>query len=167
MTKKHILKRTAIVLSVCLIIIQFFRQEKNSNATVTDKDITKTSAAPPNVQAILARSCYDCHSNNTVYPWYANFQPVAWWLADHINEGKRELNFSTFTTRKIAVQNHKLDEIIKNVKEGEMPLNSYTWIHSDARLTDEQRGIITNWAQSLMDTIKAHYPADSLVLKRR
>ncbi|MEI6410062.1 MAG: heme-binding domain-containing protein [Bacteroidota bacterium] len=163
--KKYV-KNILIGLLVILVIIQFIKPAKNQSNDQTHHISTKYPV-PENVEAILKVACYDCHSNNTVYPWYANFQPVAWWLADHINEGKRELNFSTFTTRKIAVQNHKLDEIIKNVKEGEMPLNSYTWIHSDARLTDEQRGIITNWAQSLMDTIKAHYPADSLVLKRR
>ncbi|MFM8485102.1 MAG: heme-binding domain-containing protein, partial [Bacteroidota bacterium] len=91
-------------------------------------------AVPENVMAVLKPACYDCHSNQTRYPWYAGIQPVAWWLAEHVNDGKRHLNFDEFTTRKIAVQNHKLEEIIEMVKEEEMPLGSYTWTHADARL---------------------------------
>jgi signal recognition particle subunit SEC65 len=159
-------KKILIGLLAILVIIQFFRPAKNDSNDQANSIDTKYPV-PENVATILKSACYDCHSNNTVYPWYANFQPVAWWLADHVNEGKRELNFSNFTSRKIAVQNHKLEEIIENVKEGEMPLNSYTWIHRDAALTQEQRVMITNWAQSLMDTLKANYPADSLILKRR
>ena len=94
-------------------------------------------------------------------------QPIASWLAWHVNDGKRHLNFSEFTNRRVAIQNHKFEEIIENLKEGEMPLNSYTWTHKDARLSDEQKQLITAWAQSNMDTLKAHYPVDSLVLRRR
>jgi hypothetical protein len=111
--------------------------------------------------------CNDCHSNLTRYPWYANIQPIASWLANHVNEGKRELNFSEFTKRKIAVQNHKFEEIIEMVKEGKMPLGSYTWVHRDAALTEAQKQTLTQWAQACMDTLQAQYPADSLVLKRK
>ncbi|HLP96444.1 MAG TPA: heme-binding domain-containing protein, partial [Saprospiraceae bacterium] len=119
------------------------------------------------VNTILEVACNDCHSNLTRYPWYANIQPVASWLANHVDEGKRELNFSTFTTRKVAVQNHKFEEIIEMVNEGEMPLGSYTWTHRDAVLSDAQKKLLVEWAQSCMDTLKANYPADSLILKRR
>jgi predicted GTPase len=84
-----------------------------------------------------------------------------------VEEGKRKLNFSEFTKRRVAVQNHKFEEIIEVVKEGEMPMKSYTWTHRDAVLTDAQRTLITNWAQAMMDTLQAQYPADSLVLKRK
>ena len=149
-----------------LIIIQFFHPERNESGNAPG-DITGKYSVPDEVMAVLKPACYDCHSNQTRYPWYANLQPLAWWLADHVNDGKRHLNFDEFTTRKIAVQNHKLEEIIEMVKEEEMPLGSYTWTHADARLSDEQRELITNWAQSAMDGLKAQYPADSLVLRRK
>lgn len=159
-------KTILIGLAVVLVLIQFIRPARNQSNDQTNHISTKYPV-PAEVESILKTACYDCHSNNTVYPWYANVQPVAWWLADHVNEGKRELNFSNFTTRRIAVQNHKLEEMIEQVKEGEMPLGSYTWVHRDAALSQEQKMLLTGWAQSLMDTIRAHYPADSLVLRRK
>jgi NADPH-dependent ferric siderophore reductase len=92
---------------------------------------------------------------------------VASWLADHVDEAKRELNFSAFTTRRVAVQNKKFKEIIEQVKESEMPLSSYTWIHGDAKLSEQQRQTLVAWAQMNMDSLAARYPADSLVLKRK
>jgi hypothetical protein len=89
-------------------------------------------------------------------------QPVDWWLTNHINEGKRELNFDEFATYNLRRQYHKLDEVMKTVKEEEMPLNSYTWIHKDARLSTDQKNILINWADSLRATMKAQYPIDSL-----
>ena len=121
------------------------------------------------MSTILNGACNDCHSNKTEYPWYANVQPVAWWLAGHVNDGKRHLNFSAFTNRPLAYQNHKFEEIVEMVKEKEMPLPSYTWmgLHPDANLTDEDRNEIINWAGAQMDTLKKNYPPDSLVMRRR
>lgn len=85
-----------------------------------------------------------------------------------MNDGKKHFNASKFTSLKIAVQNHKFEEIVEMVEEKEMPLKSYTWmgLHSNANLSDAQRQTLTNWAKAQMDTLKAHYPADSLILKR-
>lgn len=161
-------KKILLGLLAAFVIIQFFPIEKNQ----TDDElysITKKYDVPENVAAILKVACNDCHSNHTDYPWYSKIQPVAWWLADHVKEGKRELNFSNFITRPVAVQNKKFDEIAKEVEEKEMPLASYTnfGLHSEAKLSDEQRKIIVNWAHAQMDSLKAQYPADSLVLKRK
>lgn len=163
---KKYLKYLLIALGVILVVIQFIHPARNQSNDNTNS-ITTRYAVPEPVMAVLKTSCFDCHSNNTVYPWYANIQPVAWLLADHINDGKRHLNFSEFTKRKIAVQNHKLEEVIEEVKEGEMPLYSYTWIHKDAILTQAQKDLLISWAQTTMDGIKAQYPADSLMLKRK
>jgi Haem-binding domain len=105
----------------------------------------------------------------TEYPWYANIQPVAWWLNHHVTDGKRHANYSTFAQLPIAVQNHKLEETIEMIEEKEMPLASYTYfgLHKEANLTDEQRQILIRWAKAQMDSLKAHYPADSLVMKRK
>jgi hypothetical protein len=147
------IKKIAYALLVALIIIQFFKPERNLSTTKSANDITNKYAVPASVQEILKTSCFDCHSNNTVYPWYANIQPVAWWLADHVNEGKRELNFSEFLTYSPKKAHHKLEEVNDMVKEGEMPLQSYTIIHQNAKLNEAQKLEIATWADGLMKEI--------------
>jgi len=162
------LRKILIALGILLIAIQFFRPEKNLSNDQTF-DISKNYPVPENVRKTLEVACNDCHSNQTKYPWYAEIQPVAWWLNSHVTDGKRHLNFSDFTRRRIAVQNHKFEETIEVIKENEMPLDSYTWmgLHHEANLTDKQRQELVNWAQEQMDSLKAKYPADSLIMKRR
>ncbi len=121
-------------------------------------DISTVVTVPDDVHNILKTSCYDCHSNNTYYPWYANIQPVGWWLKNHIDEGKKHLNLQDFSTLqpkpggrfKTAreLQDHKLEEIEEMVSEDEMPLKSYTLIHRDAVLDDTQRKLITDWVSA-------------------
>lgn len=163
---KKILKRTLLVLLFAFIIIQFFRPAKNKAEGISKNDISTVYPLPENVQSILKTSCYDCHSNNTVYPWYAEVQPVAWWLDSHIQDGKKDLNFSEFASYRIRRQYKKLEEINELVKKNEMPLDSYLWIHKDAILSDQQKLVLASWVQSVRDTIKATYPADSLVRKK-
>lgn len=161
------MKKIATIVAVLLIVIQFFKPERNLSDDQSHHISTKYEY-PEEIAAISKAACDDCHSNKTNYPWYANVQPAAWWLSHHVNDGKKHLNFSEFTKRRIAVQNHKLEEIVEMVEAGEMPLKSYTWfgLHPDAKLTAEQKARLVSWAKAQMDTIKAHYPADSLVLKR-
>jgi len=161
-------KKILIVLVVVIIVIQFIRPDKNDSNDQTYAVTTKYDM-PAEVDEILAVSCYDCHSNKTEYPWYSNVQPVAWWLNNHITDGKRHLNFSEFTNRPIAIQNHKLEETVEMVEKKEMPLESYTYLglHSEANLSDEQRELIINWAKGQMAYLKANYPVDSLVIRRR
>jgi len=162
---KRTLKRILIVLLVAFIIIQFIRPAKNISSTPSANDISTKYKVPEDVKNILRTSCYDCHSNNTIYPWYAKVQPVAWWLDDHIKEGKRELNFSEFTSYSIRRQYSKLGEINDQVKKNEMPITSYLIIHRYAKLNDQQKSSIVAWATFLRDSIKANYPADSLKRK--
>ena len=159
------IKKILIGLLVVLVALQAFRPEKNLSGDAS-KDISTLYPVPQDVQAILDRSCADCHTNKTNYPWYAEIQPVAWWLNDHVVDGKKHFNLNNFGNLRLAIQNHKLEECIEQVKEGEMPLESYTLIHTDAKLSENDKALITNWAQGIMDTMKARYPADSLVLKR-
>ena len=163
---KKILKRTFQILLVVFIIIQFIHPAKNKAEGLSKNDISKIYPVPENVQIILKTSCYDCHSNNTVYPWYAKIQPVDWWLDNHIQDGKRELNFSEFATYRIGRQYRKLDEVNKEVKEDGMPLDNYLWIHKYAKLNYQQKLTLANWVVSVRDSIKANYPADSLVRKK-
>jgi hypothetical protein len=159
-------KKILLVLLVVLVIIQFFRPKKNISTTNSTNDITTIATVPGDVQTILNKACYDCHSNNTRYPWYAEIQPVAWWLNDHVQDGKKHLNYSDFASYPLRKQYKKLDETIEMVKEGEMPLSSYTLIHKDADLTADERGKLTTWASSVMDNMKAKYPIDSLIKKK-
>ena len=163
---KKILKRTFQILLLVFVAIQFIRPAKNKSEGISSNDISKIYPVPENVQTILKTSCYDCHSNNTVYPWYANIQPVAWWLNDHIQEGKKELNFSEFASYRIGRQYRKLDDVNKEVKEDAMPLDNYLWLHKYAKLNDRQKLALANWVVSVRDSIKANYPADSLVRKK-
>jgi hypothetical protein len=159
-------KKIGWALLILLIGLQFYRPAKNNSADSAN-DISTKYEVPENVMSILKPACLDCHSNQTRYPWYAEIQPVGIWLAQHVKEGKKHLNFSEFTHRKIAYQNHKFEEIMEVLKEKEMPLASYTWTHKDAILSDEQREVLTAWASANMDSLKAQYPADSLVMRRK
>ncbi|RFS15943.1 heme-binding domain-containing protein [Emticicia sp. C21] len=161
-------KKTLLGLGIVLILMQFIRPEKNESNDKTH-DISTKYTIPANVNHLLEVACNDCHSNKTTYPWYSEIQPEASWLNAHVNGGKYHLNFSTFTLLPIAIQNHKFEEIIEMIEDKEMPLPSYTYLgmHKEANLSDEERKAIIDWAKAQMDTLKASYPADSLVLKRR
>jgi len=164
---KKIVKNIALIFLVLLLLIQFYpRASKNNNSSAFN-DITKVHSIPSDVQDIIKTSCYDCHSNNTVYPWYSYIQPVSWWLNDHIVEAKKELNFSEFANYTLARQYRKLEEINKEVKEGEMPLQSYTIIHGNTKLSTEQKLSITSWTDMLRDSMQKNYPADSLIRKKK
>jgi hypothetical protein len=163
------LKKIIIGLIVlAFIIIQFIRPERNLSNDMS-YDISVKYPIPADVATILKEACYDCHSNLTEYPWYFHIQPVAWWMNGHIVNGRQHLNFSDYTRFPVAVQYRRFNGIIEHVEEKEMPIPSYTWLgmHKDANLTDNQREILINWAKVQMDTLKATYPADSLVMRRR
>ncbi len=149
------IKKIAFVLLAGLVIIQFFRPERNISTAATPNDIGNKYAVPSNVQEILRTSCYDCHSNNTVYPWYANIQPVTWWLQDHVKEGKKELNFNEFLSYAPKKAHHKLEEVVEQLEKDEMPLKSYTVIHRNAIVDAEKEKIISDWAKGLMAEIAA------------
>ena len=161
------IKKILIVFVVAFVVIQFFRPQKNIAAGEQVNHISKLYNVPDNVKTILAKACADCHSNNTNYPWYNNIQPVAWWLNKHVIDGKRHFNIDEFASYRIAKQYKKMKECVDELKEGEMPLTSYTIIHRDAVLTDTEKQTFINWCTSIRDSIKAKYPADSLVMPKR
>ena len=161
------LKKTLLVLLAVLVIIQFIHPRKNKAEGPQSNYIGNTFAVPEDVKTILAKACNDCHSNNTRYPWYASLQPVHWWMNGHINDGKRGINFDNYTNRPLRFQYHKMEDVVEQLKDGKMPLNSYTWIHKAAKLTAEEKAKITGWAESVMDTMKARYPIDSLIRKKK
>ena len=155
-------RKILLTLIAIIIIIQFIRPSKNKSAEVSANDISRHYAVPANVDDIFKRSCNDCHTNNTSYPWYTNIQPVGWWMQWHVNEGKSHLNLSEFATYAPKRQHHKLEETIEMVKEGEMPLDSYLWMHRNATLSKEDQATVVNWADALMKEIalKNNLPAE-------
>ena len=147
------MKKILYALLILLVIIQFFRPEKNINAGPFANDITTKYPVPAPVADVLKTACYDCHSNNTAYPWYNNLQPVAWWLKNHVDEGKREINFNEFASYEPKKARRKLHEVAEQVEKGEMPLESYTLIHKNAILNEGQKKLVADWAKSLRDSI--------------
>lgn len=146
-------KKIAVGLLVVLIGLQFVRPQKNESAEASPNAIQTKFEVSPQVLNMLQTSCYDCHSNNTIYPWYTNIQPIGLWMQDHVNEGKDELNFSEFTSYSPKRADHKMKEVIEVLQENEMPLSSYTLIHGNAKLSDEQKLALISWAKSIRTQI--------------
>lgn len=160
------IKKIFLLLLAALVIIQFIHPKKNQAAGEQPNSLASVFTVPDNVNQILQKACNDCHSNNTHYPWYSKLQPVDWWMTNHVNDGKKHLNLDEYSNRSLRYQYHKLEEIAEQVKSGEMPLESYTWMHKDAKLTDSEKDILISWADALRDTMKARYPVDSLLRKK-
>lgn len=162
-----VFRKIFLGLVILFIALQFFRPKKNISTEVSVNKISTLYAVPVEVNTILKKACNDCHSDNTTYPWYNNFQPVAWWLNNHVNDGKRHLNFDEFTNMRVSRQYKRLNDCIEEVKDGGMPLQPYTWIHKSAILTDVEKQTFYDWCNTVRDSIKARYPADSLVSEKK
>ncbi len=141
------------MLLVAFLGIQFIPTTRNQSDSVPSTDFMLVNNVPKNIQNKLQISCYDCHSNNTQYPWYNKVQPVAWFLEDHIKEGKAELNFNEWNSLSTRRKTSKLRSIIKQIENGEMPLDSYTFIHRDARFSEAEAEEIINWVTQLKDSL--------------
>jgi hypothetical protein len=161
-----IFKRIALVLVALLFILQFIRPTKNIADGSQTSDIGIKLSVPPDVLSMLHTSCYDCHSNTTRYPWYAEVQPIGWLLNNDIQEGKQRLNFSEFATYPLRRQFIKLQQIGEQVDGEEMPLPKYLIIHADAKLSPEQRARLVAWTNSVTDSMRATYPPDSLARRK-
>ena len=135
------------------ILIQFIQPVRNISNKTLSTDVTKTIKVPENIQVVLKIACYDCHGNNTNYPWYSKVQPFGWLLARHIKNGKAELNFSEFGSYSQRRQISKLNEIANSIKDETMPLSSYTLIHKDARLSKEDKYALIEWATRTKDSV--------------
>jgi hypothetical protein len=148
--------RSKKVILVCILIIgiiQFIQPARNKSGQAITGSFTKLANVPPDIQHALEVACYDCHSNNTRYPWYAGIQPFGWMMARHINNGKQELNFSEFDSLAKRRQVSKLEAIGKQLKSLEMPLQSYMLMHREVRLSTATRWHIAQWVSHLADSI--------------
>lgn len=145
-------KKIIIGIVVLLVAIQFVPIKKNVSEETSNQFLVATSASNE-ISNILEVSCFDCHSNNTVYPWYNNIAPVSWFLKRHIDEGKEHLNFSAWDGYDAKKKHHKLDECVEMIEKDEMPLSSYTLIHKDAKLSQEQQDLLIGFFKAEMSKI--------------
>jgi hypothetical protein len=145
---KKALKIIAILVVLSFIVIQFIRPDFTNPPVNQAETLDSATEVPENVKAILKRSCADCHSNETKYPWYSKIQPSAWFLKDHIDEGRREMNLSVWKTYEPRRQRKKLSEICEQVQSKEMPLPSYLWIHWDSKMSDEDIKTLCDWTEA-------------------
>ena len=150
--KRKIIFSVIGFLVLAFIIMQFFRPEKNDAKVTTDEIIFQLDI-PAGVRKTIVASCYDCHSNQTQYPWYANIAPVSWMLANHVKEGKEKLNFSDWKNYSRRDQIGLLDEICEVVTNEEMPLKSYLLMHSNAILLEHQKKELCDWTSEAAATI--------------
>ena len=148
-----IVKIIAVVLLVAFVGIQFVPTERNQSDVVPKTDFMLVNSVPDHIKSKLQTSCYDCHSNNTQYPWYNKIQPAAWFLEDHIKEGKAELNFNEWDSLSSRRKSSKLRSIIKQIESGEMPLDSYTLIHKDAKFSEAEAEELINFITQLKDSL--------------
>lgn len=150
---KRALKIFVMVVFVAFAAIQFFRPDFTNPPVVAEQTLEANAQVPGDVQKILTRSCNDCHTNNTVYPWYSKIQPSAQFLASHIADGRRHLNFSEWGTYENRRKRRKLAEVCEQVETKEMPLASYLWIHRAAALSDADIRALCDWTKTEMDKL--------------
>ncbi|MCB0439537.1 MULTISPECIES: heme-binding domain-containing protein [Flavobacteriaceae] len=148
-----IVKIIAWIALIALVAIQFFPVDYNQSETIPQTDFMLVNNVPVTVEKSLQVSCYDCHSNNTQYPWYNKVQPVAWFLEGHIKKGKEELNFSEWDSYSSRRKNSKLRSIISQIEDDKMPLKSYTFIHSNAVFTNTKKQEIIKYFNQLKDSL--------------
>ena len=148
-----VVKIIAWIALIALVVIQFFSVDYNQSETIPQTDFMLVNNVPARVKKSLQVSCYDCHSNNTQYPWYNKMQPIAWFLEGHIKEGKEELNFSEWELLSNRRKASKLSSIIKQIESRAMPMNSYTLIHKEAQFSEAEALRVIDYIEKLKDSI--------------
>jgi len=144
-----LLKKIGLVLLLVFIVAQFFSPEKNQGNTEDLTAFLNETKPSPEVKTILETTCFDCHSSNTKYPWYDKITPINFWLNEHVEDGKKHLDFSKWSDYSIKRKDHKFKELAEEVEEKKMPLPSYTWTHGDAKLSDSQIKAVVDWVNQV------------------
>ena len=141
----------AVLVVAIVLVIQVIPVERNVSTVPPGQSFERTQKVPANVAAILKVSCYDCHSNNSRYPWYSELQPGAWFMAQHIKKGRDELNFDEFNNYSKRRKKAKIKSIISQIEKDEMPLKSYLLLHPDAGLTPNKKKVLLQFFQSELE----------------
>lgn len=127
-------------------LLQFTNPARTNPPVLPGHDVCATNPPPPKIAGLLRAACYDCHSHETIWPWYSRVAPLSWWLVDHIQDGRKHLNFSEWPHDNSKRARSRWQHIRDEVESGDMPLRSYTWIHASARLTSSDREELARWA---------------------
>lgn len=139
-----------IGLLAILVLIQFIRIDKTNPESPAGQDFRVVEGAPENVSSIMERACFDCHSHQTKWPWYANVAPVSWFVGKHVREGREELNFSAWGTYSDKRRHHKMEECMEEVGEGEMPLQGYVVWHNEALISPKDTSELFTFFRKVM-----------------
>ncbi|WP_316786656.1 MULTISPECIES: heme-binding domain-containing protein [Pedobacter] len=142
-----------IGIAALIIGLQFIQPSRNDQGDPLHGDFQREFNVPQQTGQILSRSCFDCHSNRTSYPWYTMLQPIGWWMGSHVNKGKVELNFDEFSTYSLRRKQSKLKSIANRIGDQSMPLPSYTLVHRSAKLSDREQKILTDWVDGTLDSL--------------
>lgn len=145
---KKILIYILLGIAIVFVIIQFIPNDLPENNSDFSNDIVQNEIVPNDISAILHTACYDCHSNQTIYPWYSKVAPVSWLVAKDVREGRDEMNFSDWGKLKKRKKVKLLKKIAEEVEEKKMPLKKYTVIHNDAILTDTEINSLISWTKN-------------------
>lgn len=148
--KKKPIRILLLVLLVAFVAIQFIPVDRSNPTSNPQEEFFNLVTIDPEAGSMLKKACFDCHSNYTRYPWYSYVAPVSFILADHVKEGREELNFSQWATYSEKKKAHKLEECIEALREGWMPLEGYVALHSEADLTKEQREMLASELERIM-----------------
>ncbi len=156
---RKILKISLFVIVLAFVVVQFIRPDFSNPPIVETQTLAASTVVPPDVKLVLERSCNDCHSNQTLYPWYSKVSPFSWFLAGHIEDGRKEMNLSVWNTYTPKKKIRKLEELCEQVESAAMPLPSYLWIHRDSVLSESQANLLCSWAKAESARIKGTNPA--------
>jgi len=146
-----IVKKAFLYLLILFVLIQFYPMEKPKVNFSNPNDFLLNNKMPLDIAKTIKNSCYDCHSNETKYPWYSKIAPIKWLVFHDINEGREKLNFSEWNSLSIDDKSDKLFDIQDEINEGEMPMKIYTYIHRNTQLTEEQRTLISDFVEKLAE----------------
>jgi len=139
-----VVRYVLMVLVLVLVVGQIVPYPPKENPSVGEE-----IPASPEVRSILQASCYDCHSNETVWPWYSFVVPTKWLVRHDVVEGRSHLNFSTWGEYSDQQASHRLEEVVEVIQDGEMPLGFYVWLHGEAALSPAEADRLIEWARSL------------------
>ena len=152
---RRVLKIVAMLLVVVVVGIQAIRPARTNPPIDESQTINSKTQMTSDVAAIFDRSCRDCHTNKTVWPWYTNVAPVSWWLSNHVSDGRRSMNMSEWGKLPNDRQERKLRQICDEVQDGNMPLSSYTPMHPSAKLSDQDKKMICDWTDKERERISS------------
>ena len=150
-----LLKRILIGLVVVVAALQLFRPERTNPPVNPAQAVQAGAVVPPDIDAILRRSCYDCHSNETRWPWYSGVAPMAFGVVEHVTEGRSEMNFSQWGTYPAKKRTELVEKMCEEVREGKMPLKQYLWLHRDATLSEADWKSVCDWSADEADRLAA------------